>query len=47
MVWDQVTVNGERFSIAQILADPKRAALLSDEGPFDPDALVRNWLVSP
>ena len=47
LVWDQVRVNGESFSVAQILADPERAALLSDEGAFDPETLIQDWLTPP
>jgi hypothetical protein len=47
LVWDQVQVNGESFSMAQILADPGRASLLSDEGAFDPETLIQGWLSLP
>jgi len=47
LVWDQIEVNGESYSFAQILADPERAALLSDEGAFDVQALIRDWLTLP
>ncbi|HMP06409.1 MAG TPA: hypothetical protein PJ982_08685 [Lacipirellulaceae bacterium] len=36
LVRDAMVVDGARVPIAELLVDPERCALVSDEGPMDP-----------
>ncbi len=36
LVRDTLEVDGQRFKIAELLADPERCSLVSDEGPMNP-----------
>ena len=36
LVRDWITIDGNAFKITEVLRDPQRCALLSDEGPIDP-----------
>jgi hypothetical protein len=36
LVLNEVTIDGEKVTISDLLADPKRCALVSDEGPMSP-----------
>jgi hypothetical protein len=36
LVLNEVTIDGEKVVISDLLADPKRCGLVSDEGPMTP-----------